>query len=81
MARPSLEDWKAQKRALTQALHDVGGAHRKVRRTAAGVEARQAREWVLVDRLRETALIIYVWSGFAPELVVVYWLGAGRQRG
>ena len=81
MSHPSLEELRSEKRALAQAAQDVNERLRKARRTAEGAAARKSREWVLQGRLRNTALIIYVWAGFAPEPVVVFLRGAGRQRG
>ena len=67
MSPPSVEDLAARKRALREELTSLGAAQKKARRSAAGEAARVAREWVLTGRLRSTALIIYVWSGFDPE--------------
>ena len=71
MSHPSLEELRSEKRALAQAAQDVNERLRKARRTAEGAAARKSREWVLQGRLRNTALNIYVWAGFAPEPVVV----------
>ena len=81
MSSPSVEDLAARKRALREELTSLGAAQKKARRSAAGEAARVAREWVLTGRLRSTAPIIYVWSGFDPKPVAVFLRGKGRQYG
>lgn len=80
MAQPSVDDLRDRKRVLSQELVSVANAVTKARRAVNCRDAAQAREWVLVGRLRQTALAVYVLAGYAPEPVIVFLRGAGRQR-